>query len=98
MKFSTPPFVTIDDFEFKSYFQTTSLMICLGYKLNLQKRMVIIMNTLLRIALYLSIAANCYFLKRLLEDSYKQKKYDSNSKMFLERMQYKNFRHASKAK
>lgn len=62
------------------------------------ERLVIIMNTLLRIALYLSIAANCYFLKRLLEDSYKQKKYDSNSKMFLERMQYKNFRHASKAK
>lgn len=37
------------------------------------ERLVIIMNTLLRIALYLSIAANCYFLKRLLEDSYKQK-------------------------
>lgn len=62
------------------------------------ERLVIIMNTLLRIALYLSIAANCYFLKRLLEDSYKQKKYDGNSKAFLERMQYKNFRHASKAK
>lgn len=62
------------------------------------ERLVIIMNTLLRIALYLSIAANCYFLKRLLEDSSKPKKYDSNSKSFLERMQYKNFRHASKAK
>lgn len=62
------------------------------------ERLVIIMNTLLRIALYLSIAANCYFLKKLLEDSYKPKKYDSDSKTFLERMQYKNFRHASKAK
>lgn len=62
------------------------------------ERLVIIMNTLLRIVLYLSIAANCYFLKKLLEDSYKQKKYDSNSKTFLERMQYKSFRHASKAK
>ena len=56
------------------------------------------MNTLLRIALYLSIAANCYFLKRLLEGPSKPKKYDSNSKTFLERMQYKNFRHTSKAK
>lgn len=62
------------------------------------ERLVIIMNTLLRIALYLSIAANCYFLKRLLEDSYKPKKYDSNSKPFLERILYKDFRHASKAK
>lgn len=73
-------------------------MICLDYKLKTSERLVIIMNNLLRIALYLSIAANCYFLKRLLEDSYKPKKYDINSKSFLERMQYKNFRHASKAK
>ena len=56
------------------------------------------MNTLLRSILCFSLAANCYFLKRLLEGSSKPKKYDSNSKPFLERIQYKNFRHASKAK
>ena len=53
------------------------------------------MNTLLRSILCFSLAANCYFLKRLLENT---SKYNSNSKSFLERIQYKNFRHASKAK
>lgn len=62
------------------------------------ERLIIIMNTLLRSILCFSLAANCYFLKRLLEGSSKPKKYDSNSKPFLERIQYKNFRHASKAK
>ena len=56
------------------------------------------MSTLLRSILCFSLAANCYFLKRLLENTSKTKKYDKNSKPFLERVQYKNFRHTSKAK
>lgn len=56
------------------------------------------MNNLLRSILYLSLAANCYFLKKLLVDSSKPKKYDNTSKSFSERMQYKNFRHATKTK
>lgn len=56
------------------------------------------MNNLLRSILYLSLAANCYFLKILLVGSSKPKKYDSHSKSFLERIKYKNYRHAVKSK
>lgn len=73
-------------------------MICLDYKLNTSERLVIVMSTLLRSILCFSLAANCYFLKRLLDDSSKTKKYDSNSKSFSERINYKNFRHAAKTK
>lgn len=56
------------------------------------------MSTLLRSIFCFSLAANCYFLKRLLDDSSKTKKYDSNSKSFSERINYKSFRHAAKTK
>lgn len=50
--------------------------------------------------IYLFLACFFYFLKVLLENNYstRKKKYDSPSKSFLERIKYKNYRHAAKSK